>query len=117
VEDCIASSGVPDLLLLSCTLPYLEKPFELLEYLTAKGIRYFMIDSTIFNDNGSDRLMIQKVNPAIYPASYPCWILNYEKVLSIVKKRYNIAFEHTNDSKIELDGKFINYKGFLAELK
>jgi len=70
-----------------------------------------------FNNNGKDRLMIQKVNPAIYPASYPCWILDYEKVQDIVKTRYQVNFEHINDNKIELDGKFVNYKGFLAELK
>jgi putative methyltransferase (TIGR04325 family) len=117
VDDCIASHGLPHLLLLSCTLPYIEKPYELLEYLIAKAIPYFMIDNTIFNNNGKDRLMIQKVNPAIYAASYPCWILDYEKVQNTVKKRYNISFEHTNDNKIELDGKFVNYKGFLGELK
>ena len=101
VEECIREKGLPDLLLLSCVLPYIEDPYALLAELGSKRIPYLMIDNTPFNDTNADRLTVQKVDPVIYTASYPCWFLNYEKVKATLSEQYKVSREFINESVIE----------------
>ena len=117
MEECIAEQGKPDILIISCALQYMEKPYDLIEKLIAFNIPYIMIDNTPFNFDDRDRITIQKVPPAIYTVSYPCWFLNYTAVKNSFEKKYSVMSEHINDAVIELDGRRIPYKGFLLEFK
>lgn len=117
VEECIQQQGMPDVLLLACTLPYIEKPYELLTALTAHKIPCLIIENTPFNDVPGNRLTIQRVPPAIYEATYPAWFLDYEQVRSSIAAAYEIHSEHTNETVIYLDGRPIPYRGFTALLK
>ena len=116
VEDCIRERGLPDLLVLACTIPYLENPYQLLTRLETFGIPYLLIDNTPFNYENRDRLTVQTVPPSIYEASYPCWFLDYGKVLSSLNP-YTVVLEFLNELKIHLDGKSITYRGVLAKFK
>jgi putative methyltransferase (TIGR04325 family) len=116
-EQMITTQGLPDLLLLSCVLPYLEKPFEMLMRLMQYKIPYILIDNTYFNYEPRDRICIQLVPPEIYKASYPCWMLNYDIVKKTLSDMYTLISEHQNDSFIFLDGKKIQYKGMLFKIK
>jgi len=111
------TENTPDILLVSCTLPYIEAPYQLITELTGYRIPYIVIDNTPFNYEGRDRITVQKVHPSIYPASYPCWFLDYEKVKSAFSSHYQVVSEHLNDSVIELDGRKIRYRGFLLKMK
>jgi len=104
-------------LLLSCCLPYLEKPYEILKQLLELRIPYLVIDNTYFNYRNRDRICLQRVPPSIYKASYPCWFLDYNAVKSAIGSQYSIISEHDNDTSIELDGRKVQYKGLLAQLK
>ena len=115
IDECISKKGKPDILILSCTLPYIEKPYQLITELMNYDILHLIIDNTFFNYEDKDRITIQKVPPSIYPVSYPCWFLSYKKLLEILADKYNIVSEHLNESKILLDGNPIQYKGFLAK--
>ncbi len=117
IDECISKKGKPDILILACTLPYIEKPYQLISELMNYDIPYIIIDNTFFNYEEMDRITIQKVPPSIYPASYPCWFLSYKKLLEVIADKYSIVSEHLNESKILLDGNPIQYKGFLAKLK
>ncbi|MFI5153331.1 MAG: methyltransferase, TIGR04325 family [Chitinophagales bacterium] len=117
LKELTQSRGKPDLLLLSCTLPYLETPYGLIENLMEHKIPYIFIDNTYFNYAQRDRICIQSVPPEIYEASYPCWLLDYAKLRNLVANRYTIVSEHHNESHIYIDGKHINYKGFLGKIK
>ncbi|HYJ38760.1 MAG TPA: hypothetical protein VEV87_09090, partial [Chitinophagaceae bacterium] len=79
-------------------------------------IPHLVIDTTPFNFESSDRLTIQKVNPEIYEASYPCWFLNYEAIKSELSKKYSIHAEYKNELGISLDDHHIQYQGLLATL-
>jgi putative methyltransferase (TIGR04325 family) len=116
-EECVAERKTPDLLLLSCCLPYLEKPYEILKQLLELRIPYLVIDNTYFNYRNRDRICLQRVPPSIYKASYPCWFLDYNEVKSAIGSQYSIISEHDNDTSIELDGRKVQYKGLLAQLK
>lgn len=116
IDECISKKGKPDILILSCTLPYIEKPYQLVSELMNYNISHIIVDNTFFNYEDKDRITIQNVPPSIYPASYPCWFLSYKKLLEIIADKYTIVSEHLNESKILLDGNPIQYKGFLAKL-
>lgn len=114
VDEAITAKGQHDVLLLSCVLPYIEKPYELLLHLSKLNFRYIIIENTYFNNEPKDRLTVQKVPPFIYKASYPAWFLNYEKVRStLVQEDYTVINEYNNDSFLFLDGKKMIYKGIV----
>lgn len=117
VEEYISQHGVPHLLVLSCTLPYLEKPYEMLDKLLSYKIPYLVIDNTYFNYEDHNRICLQQVPAEIYQASYPCWFLHYEEVKRQVGSKYEIISEHANDGTLYLDGRKVRSKGLLAGLK
>jgi len=114
LDLCIDYGGIPDVLLLSCVLPYLEYPYEMLARMCQKRIPYILIDNTYFNYENRDRICIQIVPQDIYEASYPCWLLCRSHVIECLQSKYKILSEHKNDAVIYVDGKKINYEGFLA---
>ena len=116
IDECIQKQGKPDILILACTLPYIEKPYELIGELLDYKIAHILIDNTFFNYEERDRITLQRVPPSIYPASYPCWFLSYKKLKELVSDKYVIVSEHLNDSEILLDGNPVRYRGFLAKL-
>jgi putative methyltransferase (TIGR04325 family) len=106
-----------DLLVISCALQYIEKPYELIKKIIQYNILHIIIDNTPFNYENRDRITVQKVPPAIYTASYPCWFLDHDNVVSAFSEKYTLISKHNNDDTIELDGRIIHYEGFLLELK
>lgn len=116
IEEVI-SKFKTDILVISGTIQYIEDPYSLIQRLIPCNMPYIIVDNTPFNFENRDRLTVQKVPPSIYSASYPCWFLNYKKVIQAFNTKYNIVTEHLNDAIIELGGKRIRYKGFLIELK
>ena len=117
VETAINIKGQHDILLLSCVLPYVEKPFELIEGLIAKKISYIIVENTYFNTGPANRLTIQKVPPVYYDASYPAWFLDYDSVVKTFTARYDMIAEYMNDQILYLEGEKITYRGFIMQLK
>lgn len=81
----------PDVLLLSSVIQYLEDPYEFIEKIKCHNIPYIIFDRTAFmKDTGRERLTVQKVNPRIYPASYPAWFLDINKLKEMFKNKYEL---------------------------
>lgn len=112
VEDCTLINSI-DVILISSVLQYLEKPYELLDTIKQTGIKYILVDRTPFV-SGKDRVTIQKVNPAIYKASYPCWFFNKQKFLSFMSTNYDLILEFDALDKANIKSEF---KGFLYCLR
>ena len=117
IGAAIEKRGQHDVLLLSCVLPYIENPFELLSTLAEKNIPYIIIENTYFNPMPANRLTIQKVPPVYYDASYPAWFLNYDQVVMTLSKQYEMITEYTNDQILYLEGEMLFYKGFVMKKK
>ncbi len=117
VETAIQTKGRHDILLLSCVLPYIEKPFDLVAALQANKFLYIIVENTYFNTGPGNRLTIQRVPPVYYDASYPAWFLNYKEVLEAFSSKYEIIAEYVNDQMLYLDGEKIPYRGFVMQLK
>jgi putative methyltransferase (TIGR04325 family) len=75
IESCMDSLK-PNFLLLSGVLQCLESPHAFLTHLLRYSLPFVFIDRTMAHRLGRDRLVIQRVPPKIYDASYPVWLLN-----------------------------------------
>jgi putative methyltransferase (TIGR04325 family) len=85
VVECVKKEN-PNVLILSSVLQYFEKPYDILDKLLSFNFPFVIIDRTLFQYKGYDRITIQRVPPRIYNASYPCWIFDYEKFLKFFRK-------------------------------
>jgi putative methyltransferase (TIGR04325 family) len=112
VGECFKMFDI-NVALFSSVLQYLENPFEALDLLKSHGIKYLIIDRTPFI-TGKDRITVQKVNPRIYKASYPCRFFNKDKFLSKLSLDYDLVMEFDALDKANIKSEF---KGFLFSLK
>lgn len=110
IDECLKSYEI-DVVILSSVLQYLEKPFTILDHIKALRIKYMIIDRTPFIE-GHDRITIQKVKPAIYNGSYPCWFFNKGKFVSRLSDEYKLVLEFDALDKANIKSKF---KGFILE--
>lgn len=108
IEECMKLFKI-DVVLLSSVLQYLDKPYSLLNQIKLQHNQYLIIDRTPFI-KGKDRITVQKVNPKIYKASYPCWFFNEEKFLTGLSSDYKMVMEFSAIDKANIKSKF---KGFI----
>lgn len=114
IQECL-KEFIPDVVVLSGVLQYLEKPYDFLHELIEYKFECLIFDRTTFTLNNKDRLTVQRVPPWIYPASYPCWFFSESKFLGIILSKYDliesfdIAWEITNIPAV--------FKGFIFKKK
>jgi putative methyltransferase (TIGR04325 family) len=101
----------PDAILFSGSIQYIEKPYDLLEEVRSLGFEFILFDRTSFIEEGRDRITVQKVPPAIFPASYPCWFLSRERFLAAMADRYSLVEEFEGFEKADVGG--AAFKGFI----
>lgn len=104
IEDCL-DSYVINAVLLSSVLQYLEEPYLLIQKLIDKGIRYIIIDRTPFIKTRT-RLTIQKVHPAIYKATYPCWFFNEDGFNNVFSLKYKLIYQFQSLDEANIKSKF-----------
>lgn len=112
ISECTEAYHI-EVVLISSVLQYLKEPFKFLESLKSQKIKYLIIDRTPFIDN-PDRITIQKVHPAIYKATYPCWFFNKKKFVSALCTDYELILEFDALDKANIPSEF---KGFIFKLK
>jgi putative methyltransferase (TIGR04325 family) len=78
IEECMAENQ-PNVVLLSSVLQYLESPIEIVRRLSTVGAACLIIDRTSFSSHAKDRIVVQRVSPSIYTASYPMWIFSHQE--------------------------------------
>lgn len=113
IEDCLGKQKqAPNTILLSGVIQYIEKPYELIDYMINKKFKYLIFDRTTFNRRNNDKLVVQRINPAIFKASYPCWFLNKNRFLQMFENKYILisefkSFENSEDRNSPLFHGFI----------
>jgi putative methyltransferase (TIGR04325 family) len=113
LDECVITRH-PDTILLCSVIPYLEKPYELLQEVVANAFSYIILDRTYFLVSEADRLTVQKVPPQIYTASYPAWFLNREKFLRLLEPTYELVAEfEALAGEISLENTSAYEKGFI----
>jgi putative methyltransferase (TIGR04325 family) len=100
------------LMLLSSVLPYLEEPHALLAEIARRGFRHVLIDRTGMVQGRGDRLTVQRVPPAIYDATYPCWFFQKEGLVRSLGPGYHVVTEWPSSDAVDIDAQF---RGLLLE--
>lgn len=78
--DCIKEHN-PDVIILSGSLQYIEKPYSLIGKIINNKFDFIIIDRTPFMEGDKNRLTVQKVSPKICKASYHAWFFSETKFL------------------------------------
>jgi putative methyltransferase (TIGR04325 family) len=105
-EQCLAECK-PNVILLSSVLSYIEKPYELLEYLSTLQIEFMIIDRLPVIEGDLDQIKVQKVNPVIYPATYPAWFFSKTEFVKRTGQIFEILETYTSQISLDLPTDFI----------
>jgi len=116
VRECMENYE-PDIVLFSSSLQYLPDPFNVLKDLFQYEIPYFFVDRIAFLERETDRLTIQKVPPAYYEASYPCWFFSKSKFLNFMSDHYELVEEFKEEIFLQLGLQQVRYEGMWFEKK
>ncbi|PVY39035.1 TIGR04325 family methyltransferase [Pontibacter virosus] len=118
IATCYANTN-PQAVLFSSVLQYLEEPYKMLDQFFERKIEYVIVDLTGFTpDNEPSKITVQRVNPAIYKASYPSWIFNKKEFLAVFEANsYELVESFTSDITLTYMGNVINYEGFIFRRK
>jgi putative methyltransferase (TIGR04325 family) len=114
------SGFIPQVLLLSSVLQYLESPYKWIKYFVALQYPYIILDRTSFITGPYERITVQTVPPEIYSASYPCHFFKEEKLLNLVCKYYDLIADFPSfcdSSTTSEDGNRMYWKGFIFKRK
>lgn len=110
IKECLLNSQ-PDLILFSGVLQYIEDPFSLIEFVKNENFKYIIIDRTGFIKSEYQRITVQNVPAAIYPASYPCWFFNEMQFISHFTDKYLLVNSFKALDSSNIDNSY--YKGFI----
>ncbi|HWI83123.1 methyltransferase, TIGR04325 family [Ramlibacter sp.] len=85
--DCLREN-VPNVVLASSVLQYLQQPAEVISELASAGATYLIVDRTPLTGLSQDVALVQHVDPAIYEASYPMWALSEQLLRDSLEPAY-----------------------------
>ncbi len=107
--DAACHDGIPELVLLSGVLQYLEDPHGVLRKITSIHPPMLVIDRTSEIQGANNRISIQRVPKHIYQASYPCWLFAAGQVPLMVGPGYRVLApcpeeDHAPGSDIRFPG-------------
>ena len=111
VDECIQKEH-SNILILSSVLQYIEKPYELLDFIFKNDFEAILIDRTPFSKT-NEKIRLQIVPPSIYEASYPCWFFDELKFITYFESNnYNVV-----ESFMTAEGESDEYifKGFIMQ--
>ena len=120
LEECFAEHPHANLVLISSSLQYIDKPYALLKKIQSFHVPYLMLDLVGYNDRDEDRITIQHVPPVFYgiEASYPCTFFNRSKLESQLEEDYQKVFDFISEyEKYYIEFRPFRYEGSLWELK
>jgi putative methyltransferase (TIGR04325 family) len=107
----------PNVFLISSSLQYINNPNDILKKINTSKIKYVVFDRIPFSES-ENIITIQTVPPSIYEASYPCWIFNYDWLLSQLTN-YKVVFDFPSYCDVDQyinDGLLVQWKGITLEL-
>lgn len=117
IADCLATTR-PNAALLSSVLQYLPEPYAVLDELMQHRLPVLVVDRTPYSDKDDDFITVQHVPRKIYPASYPCWILNRSRFHSYVAPYYEVLAEFESaDGSGRADSTSFTFGGMIFRIR
>lgn len=115
IDECLQVNS-PNIILFSSVLQYLENPYDILEELVNYNFKYLLIDKTPFSN--CEKIVVQKVPKKIYDATYPMWVIDEEKMLSILYKDWNVIETFCSaERQVRISSFDFKFKGLILERK
>jgi putative methyltransferase (TIGR04325 family) len=107
----------PNVILLSSVLQYLESPLELIGELNKIGATCLIVDRTPFSAHSENKLLVQRVPPTIYSASYPMWVLSLPKFNQLLYPNWKtVASSLSAEGNVRSTDNFeFSFQGMLFE--
>ena len=105
----------PNIAIISSVLQYLENPYTWLDEIVKHKIPYLWIDRTPYSMRENDWILKQIVDPRVYKATYPAYILSLPKFKKYINQHYIITAEFSSTDKI--NQKECLFLGFFCKLK
>ena len=106
MKECFAQVPI-NVVLFSSVLQYMAEPYAVLQEALDMQPAAILIDRTSFL-RGREKITVQHVPEEIYPAKYPCWWLNRNRVASMLANSYTCLPDYK--SPVDPPG----FYGFLA---
>jgi putative methyltransferase (TIGR04325 family) len=78
----------PDVVLVSSSLQYVEKPYDVLRAIVEQATEMVVFDRTLFGSGAEDFVTRQTVPDEIFSATIPTWIFSEPKFESFMSDRY-----------------------------
>lgn len=75
IAECVEAIS-PNFVLLGSVVQYMQEPYKLLEEVLSAPAKHVLVDRTMAWFGRRDEVAVQHVDPNIYPASYPVWMLD-----------------------------------------
>ncbi len=88
--ECLRENQ-PNVILLSSVLQYLASPIAVLTELASTGADCLIIDRTPFSKGSEGKIVIQRVPPSVYCASYPMWVLSEQEIMGILDTHWHLV--------------------------
>jgi putative methyltransferase (TIGR04325 family) len=112
----VVAPRVPPLLLAGSVLQYMEHPDAMLRAFLEFNARTLVLDRIPLSADPQHRLCLQVVPPYIYAASYPCWILSYDRIRDLLQASHRvIEYESAEGSVVTDDLQPFRFAGFICE--
>lgn len=109
IESCTSKNKI-DLVILSSVLQYLPNYKDIINKIIKSNCKVIYIDRTPVTHEESF-ICIQKVNPKIYAATYPCHIFNETELLEKFNTKYDVIISFENNDYINLNNS--KFKGYI----
>jgi len=98
----------------SSAIQYLPEPYRFLKEISMRGFDFLFLDRISLTLNDQDRITVQRVNPEIYTASYPCWFLSETRLREAIGSNYRLTVSFAALDKANVPSVF---RGYLFERK
>lgn len=116
VQEAIAAHR-PHIVVFESSLQYYPDPHGAVKELMQYDIPFFLIDRIAFSPGDEDRLTIQKVPPAFYDASYPCWFPSKKKLTDLLLEKYALIGAFDSGFQLQLGLTELKYEGMWLQLQ
>ncbi len=119
ISEAISNKKSP-VLILSSVLQYLENAHDFIREIMQYRFPFILIDRTAFISGKSERIMLQRVPPEIYEASYPTRFFSEHDFLSNFYSDYELMADFasfSDGSQKTDDGRKLYWKGFILRRK
>ena len=116
--DSAVAENIPDLVLFSASLQYIQQPFDVLKKILLLKPQFIVFDRTSSLDIKTSIIAVQHVRD-VYKASYPFWIFSVDEIEDFLSEEYDLieSFKSNDFQGYMLNDLEFSFNGFIFSRK